>query len=49
MGYGEGYIYDHLIEGSFSGQNYFPEKIKEKVFYNPNIVVMKKLKKKFLK
>ncbi len=50
MGYGEGYIYDHLIEGSFSGQNYFPEKIKEKVFYNPKYSgYEKKIKEKFLK
>ena len=36
MGYGQGYIYDHDQEDSFSGQNYFPEGIKPVNFYTPN-------------
>lgn len=35
QGYGEGYIYDHDTLEGFSGQNYFPEGMKRKVFYNP--------------
>ena len=35
QGYGVGYIYDHdTIEG-FSGQNYFPDKMGRKKYYNP--------------
>ncbi|KAB2832099.1 MAG: replication-associated recombination protein A, partial [Caedimonadaceae bacterium] len=33
--YGEGYIYDHDTPEGFSGQNYFPEEISRKVFYQP--------------
>ncbi len=36
MGYGNGYIYDHDHEDSFSGQNYFPEGMKPVNFYSPN-------------
>lgn len=35
MGYGEGYIYDPDTPSGFSGQNYFPDEIKEKNFYTP--------------
>ncbi|MCT4635357.1 MAG: replication-associated recombination protein A [Rickettsiales bacterium] len=35
QGYGAGYIYDHDTEECFSGQNYFPEKIGRKKYYNP--------------
>ena len=34
-GYGEGYIYDHDTPEGFSGQNYFPEGISRKIFYQP--------------
>lgn len=34
-GYGEGYIYDHDISEGFSGQNYFPEGMARKAFYQP--------------
>lgn len=34
-GYGEGYIYDHETVEGFSGQNYFPEEMGRKTFYNP--------------
>ena len=35
-GYGDGYIYDHDTPQGFSGQNYFPEDIKERpTFYHP--------------
>jgi putative ATPase len=34
-GYGEGYIYDHDTPEGFSGQDYFPEAIGRKKFYEP--------------
>lgn len=34
-GYGAGYAYDHDAEDGFSGQDYFPERIKRPVFYQP--------------
>lgn len=34
-GYGDGYAYDHDAEDGFSGQNYFPDKMKQPVFYQP--------------
>ena len=34
-GYGEGYVYDHDTPEGFSGQNYFPEEIARKTFYQP--------------
>ncbi|MFM8607346.1 MAG: replication-associated recombination protein A, partial [Hyphomicrobiales bacterium] len=34
-GYGEGYRYDHDEPDAFSGQNYFPEKLGRKNFYEP--------------
>lgn len=34
-GYGEGYIYDHDTSEGFSGQNYFPEEMGRKTFYEP--------------
>lgn len=34
-GYGEGYIYDHDVEGAFSGQNYFPDEMGRKKYYIP--------------
>ena len=35
QGYGDGYAYDHDAEDGFSGQNYFPEKMKRPVLYQP--------------
>ena len=35
LDYGKGYIYDHEVENSFSGQNCFPENIKREKFYIP--------------
>ncbi len=35
LGYGSGYAYDHDAEGAFSGQNYFPDEMKRRVFYAP--------------
>ncbi len=36
LDYGKGYNYDHDVEGGFSGDNYFPDEIKNRpVFYNP--------------
>jgi len=36
LGYGSGYAYDHDAEGSFSGQNYFPDGMTRQVFYDPD-------------
>ncbi len=35
MGYGKGYIYDHDTKEGFSGQNYFPEELEARNFYEP--------------
>jgi len=35
LGYGKGYEYDHDAEGGFSGQNYFPDEMSPRVFYDP--------------
>jgi len=35
MGYGEGYAYDHDLESGFSGQNYFPDDMERRKFYQP--------------
>jgi putative ATPase len=34
-GYGEGYQYDHDAPDAFSGQDYFPEKLGRRKFYEP--------------
>ena len=34
-GYGKNYVYDHETEKGFSGQNYFPEKMKREEYYKP--------------
>ena len=34
-GYGSGYEYDHDVPEAFSGQDYFPEAMGRKVFYDP--------------
>lgn len=35
IGYGEGYTYDHGVEGGFSGDNYWPEEMEPQVYYRP--------------
>jgi putative ATPase len=35
LGYGAGYDYDHDAEEGFSGQNYFPDGMKRRQFYQP--------------
>ena len=35
LGYGQGYAYDHDTEQGFSGQNYFPEGMERRRFYQP--------------
>ena len=35
IGYGSGYEYDHDTEEGFSGQNYFPDEMARRVFYDP--------------
>ncbi len=35
MGCSEGYIYDHDTEKGFSGQNYFPDQMGRKTYYQP--------------
>ena len=35
LGYADGYEYDPDTEDGFSGQNYFPEKMGRRTFYQP--------------
>jgi putative ATPase len=35
QGYGNGYQYDHDVEGGFSGQNYFPDTMQRHELYTP--------------
>jgi putative ATPase len=35
LGYGKGYAYDHDVQGGFSGQNYFPDGMERRQFYQP--------------
>ncbi|MCR9256816.1 MAG: replication-associated recombination protein A [Alphaproteobacteria bacterium] len=35
LGYGAGYAYDHDAEDGFSGQDYFPEEMTRREFYQP--------------
>ncbi|HXP96428.1 MAG TPA: replication-associated recombination protein A [Telmatospirillum sp.] len=35
MGYGDGYVYDHDTAEGFSGQNYFPDGMPRRTFYDP--------------
>jgi len=35
-GYGRGYAYDHNQPDAFSGQNYFPDEMPRRVFYQPS-------------
>ncbi len=34
-GYGEGYAYDHDAPDAFSGQDYFPDELERRTFYDP--------------
>ncbi|UAL12279.1 replication-associated recombination protein A [Caulobacter segnis] len=38
LGYGDGYAYDHDVEGGVSGQNYFPDGMERRRFYEPKSV-----------
>ena len=38
LGYGDGYAYDHDVEGGVSGQNYFPDGMERRRFYDPKSV-----------
>jgi putative ATPase len=38
LGYGDGYAYDHDVEGGVSGQNYFPDGMARPRFYDPKPV-----------
>jgi putative ATPase len=35
LGYSKGYIYDHDAKDAFSGQNYFPDRMKREEYYTP--------------
>lgn len=35
LGYGDGYVYDHGTEEGFSGQDYFPDGMERRRFYEP--------------
>lgn len=35
LGYSKGYDYDHNVEDAFSGQNYFPDDMARKQYYQP--------------
>ena len=35
LGYADGYAYDHAAEDGFSGQNYFPDDMERRQFYEP--------------
>ena len=36
LGYGRGYEYDHEAPEAFSGQNYFPDDLERRHFYEPS-------------
>ena len=36
LGYGDGYVYDHGVDDAFSGQNYFPDEMSRRQFYEPS-------------
>ncbi len=38
LGYGDGYAYDHDVEGGVSGQNYFPDGMARPKFYEPKSI-----------
>jgi putative ATPase len=35
VGYGKGYAYDHSADEAFSGQDYWPEEMEPRDFYEP--------------
>jgi putative ATPase len=35
LGYGKNYAYDHDADEAFSGQDYFPEELKRRLYYQP--------------
>jgi putative ATPase len=35
LGYSDGYAYDHATEDGFSGQDYFPDGMERRQFYEP--------------
>jgi len=35
LGYGKGYAYDHDTAEGFSGQDYFPDSMDRRAFYQP--------------
>ena len=35
QGYSQGYKYDHDYEDSFSGQDYFPDTVTDRLYYIP--------------
>lgn len=35
LGYNLGYVYDHDVENAFSGENFFPQELSRKKFYDP--------------
>ena len=35
IGYGKNYQYDHAMEGGFSGDDYWPEEMEPRIFYEP--------------
>ncbi|MDB5474891.1 MAG: ATPase, family [Phenylobacterium sp.] len=35
LGYGKGYAYDHDAQEAFSGQDYFPDEMERRTFYDP--------------
>ncbi|MGH2574372.1 MAG: replication-associated recombination protein A [Ignavibacteria bacterium] len=50
LGYGKDYKYSHDFEGNFKEQQYLPDKLKDKVYYNPSdIGEEKKLKERLNK
>jgi putative ATPase len=49
MGYGKDYKYSHSYEGNFSEQEYLPDKIKGKKFYDPGKNAREEELRKFLK
>ena len=35
LGHGHGYVYDHDVDGAFSGQDYWPDGMQRQSFYRP--------------
>jgi putative ATPase len=35
LGHGKGYVYDHDVEGAFSGQDYWPDDVPSESYYRP--------------